>query len=92
MSTSSVTICSTRNVKSFEKFKKVTFWEFFSKNDQKGPKTQIRPHAPKSISCILQERFGGTEVLRNIVIRSKIPVLYFMSLCFHVIGLSHYNA
>ena len=56
MSTSFVTICSTRNVKSFEKFKKVTFWEFLSKNDQKGPKTQIRPHVPKSINCILQER------------------------------------
>ena len=54
---SSVTISSTRNDKNFGKFQKVTFLAFFSKNDQKGPKTQIQPHVPKSMSCILQEKF-----------------------------------
>ena len=56
MSTLSVTICSARNAKWFEKIKKLFFWQCFSKNNQRVPKSQIQPHVSKGMSCIYQER------------------------------------
>lgn len=56
MSTSSITICLARNDKSFETFKKVTFWQYILKNGKKGPRIQIQPHVFKSMNCIKQER------------------------------------
>ena len=84
MSTLSVTICSTWNAKWFEKIKKLFFWQWFSKSNQKGPKSQIQPHVSEGLSWFTRKGFGDTEVLRNIVYRYQILVLHFLSLSFHI--------
>ena len=84
MSTLSVTICSTRNAKWFEKIKKLYFWQcfFFQKITKRGQKVKFDPIYLKAWAVFTRKGFGDTEVLWNIVYRSQILVLYFLSLSF----------
>ena len=52
---------------------------FLQKMTKRGQQLKFTPCTYKH-----KQGFGDTEVLRNIVIRSQIPVLYFLSLCFQL--------
>ena len=58
-SKSSVTICSTRNDKQFEKFKKLTFWQFFQKINERGQKVKFKPFIQKHELHLPRKDWGG---------------------------------
>ena len=84
MSTLSVTICSTRNAKWFEKIKNYFFGNVFQKITTRGQKVTFNPMYLKTWAVFTWKGFCDTEVLRNIVYRSQTLVLHFLSLSFHV--------
>ena len=60
------------------------FGNIFQKITKRGQKVKFNPMYLKAWPIFTRKGFGDTEVIWNIVYRSQILVLHFLSLSFHV--------